>query len=70
MTKSHKRKPQGQRLTAEEKQWIQTKHTSGQTEDGIPWVAVPNMPDREGFTVPEIIEALTGKKAKVEKVED
>lgn len=70
MAKSHKRQSKGQRLNDEEKQWIQENHTSGRLDDGTPWVGVPYMPDREPFTLSEIVEGLTGKKPKIEKVEE
>lgn len=70
MAKSHKRKPKDQRLTDEEKAWIKENHTSGYLEDGTPRVGVPYMKDRDPFTLGEIVEALTGKKPKIEKVEE
>lgn len=62
MAKSHKRKPKEQRLTEEEKQWIQKNHTSGEMDDGTPWVAVPNCPGRDPFTLDETLEALGAKR--------
>lgn len=62
MAKSHRRKPKDQRLTEEEKQWIQKNHTSGRLNDGTPWVGIPNMPDREPFTLDEILEGLNVRK--------
>lgn len=58
MAKSHKRKPKEQQLTEEEKQWIQKNVSSGETEDGIPWIAIPDRPGEAPFTLDEILEAL------------
>lgn len=58
MAKSHKRKPKEQQLTEEEKQWIQKNVSSGKTEDGIPWIAIPDRPGEAPFTLAEICEAL------------
>lgn len=38
-------------------EFIQSNHTSG-TDDGIPWVAVPDRPGRIPYTLDEILEAL------------
>ena len=62
MAKSHKRKPKEQRLTEEEKQWIQKNVSSGETEDGIPWIAIPDRPGEAPFTLAEILEALGAKR--------
>lgn len=60
-------------MTNEEKKFIQDNHTSGRTElfgEVIPYVAVPNMPDREPFTLDEILEALRDGKAEDGKSDD
>lgn len=62
MAKSHKRKPKEQQLTEEEKQWIQKNVSSGETEDGIPWIAIPDRPGEAPFTLDEILEALGAKR--------
>lgn len=62
MAKSHKRKPKEQQLTEEEKQWIQKNVSSGETEDGISWIAIPDRPGEAPFTLDEILEALGAKR--------
>lgn len=39
-------------------EFIQKNVSSGQMDDGTPWVAVPNRPGRDSFTLDEILEAL------------
>lgn len=39
-------------------EFIQKNVSSGQMDDGTPWVGVPNRPGRDPFTLDEILEAL------------
>lgn len=45
-------------LTKDDIEFIQENRTSGEMDDGTPWVAVPNCPGRDPFTLDEILEAL------------
>ena len=38
-------------------EWIKTHAEPGEFE-GVPFIAIPNMPGRDPFTIEEIIEAL------------
>lgn len=51
----------GQNMTEEE--FIRRNIESG-TEDGIPWIGVPNIPGREPFTAEEIMEVLRNGKVR------
>ena len=44
-------------MTKDDIEFIQSNHTSG-TDDGTPWVAVPDRPGRIPYTLDEILEAL------------
>ena len=48
-------------MTKDDIEFIQSNHTSG-TDDGTPWVAVPDRPGRDPFTLDEILEALGAKR--------
>ena len=43
-------------------EFIQSNHTSGEVDDGTPWVAVPDRAGRDPFTLDEILEALGAKR--------
>lgn len=45
-------------MTKDDIEFIQSNHTSGEMDDGIPWVAVPDRPGRIPYTLDEILEAL------------
>ena len=38
-------------------EWIKNNIETGEC-DGVPYIAIPNMPGRDPFTIEEIIEAL------------
>ena len=45
-------------MTKDDIEFIQSNHTSGEMDDGTPWVAVPDRPGRIPYTLDEILEAL------------
>lgn len=49
-------------MTKDDIEFIQSNHTSGEMDDGIPWVAVPDRPGRIPYTLDEILEALGAKR--------
>ena len=49
-------------MTKDDIEFIQSNHTSGEMDDGTPWVAVPDRPGRIPYTLDEIIEALGAKR--------
>lgn len=49
-------------MTKDDIEFIQRNHTSGEMDDGTPWVALPNRPGRDPFTLDEILEALGAKR--------
>lgn len=50
-------------MTEKDKQWIIDHAEAGELEDGTPWVAIPNKPDRE-WTIEEILETFNANAEK------